>query len=56
VRGWGTVSQTGLCPWGEVESWTGGVDLCLEGSWGGSTTSGTSSMIEAFVGGRVSSV
>jgi hypothetical protein len=40
-----------------VESWTGGVDECAGGSGGeGSAMSGTSGMIEASLGGRVSSV
>jgi hypothetical protein len=29
---WGTVSQTGIWPWGEVDSWTGGVDEFAGGS------------------------
>jgi hypothetical protein len=54
---WGTVSQTRICPWGEVESWIGGADECARGSLrGGYAMSGTSDMIETSVGGRVSSV
>jgi hypothetical protein len=54
---WGNVSQTGICPWGEVESWIGGVDECPGGSGGGgSVMSGMSDMIEASVGGGVSSM
>jgi hypothetical protein len=54
---WETVSQTGICPWGDVESWTSGVDECPGGSRGrASTMSGISDMKEASVGGRVSSV
>jgi hypothetical protein len=48
VRGWGTVSQTGLCPGGDVDSWTIEVDKCSGGSGGsGSVTIGTSGMTEA---------
>jgi hypothetical protein len=54
---WGTVSHTGTCPWGEVDSWTGEVNECPGVSGGGVyVTSGTSNMTEASVGGRVSSV
>jgi hypothetical protein len=54
---WGTVSQTGTCPWGEVESWTGEVDDFPGGSGGGVfVMSGTSDMTESSVGGRGSSV
>jgi hypothetical protein len=49
VRGWGTISQTGLWPGGEVDSWTVEVDEFAGGSYGrGSATFGTSGRIEAF--------
>jgi hypothetical protein len=54
---WGTVSQTRIWPWGEVKSWTGGVDEFVGDSCeGSSATSGTLDMTEASLGGRVSSM